>query len=461
MRSSPASALVASVALAALAATTFACGPSTALTVHRLKTGKAAEVERGERLDIKHLDTEKNEGAKSGFVVVKSADEWSKLFAGSDHAPEAPQVDWERKMVVVAVSDWAGTVAMKLHTAVESGVAMYIYAKEDLPGEGCPVKARTALAQDMILVDRTEKPIHFYIERDEATGCGEAPTAKVTCSIDGNKGAEPEIVVKPGDRVECGAGIEATGTFAVVDKTWSFGEFPKSSHAKLEYVQGGERVRFRADVVGRYALRFQVTDEGGRHADGMGIVVSGPGKAPGVYVQLAWGNFDAKDDPKTFPRVILEAEDRERGICSVESAKKPAWCDVKVDAGQTALRVATQEGVFPMRVKYVDDRFAGSPSACLTVFINGSQSAEICDNEPRKAGDSWNLGGLIAKTGTFEAMEMPKPVDPPVVDPQKPTTPTGTKKPSGGGTKPAGGGTKPAGGGGKKPGKKPGSVFAP
>jgi hypothetical protein len=116
-----------------------------------------------------------------------------------------------------------------------------------------------------------------------------------------------------------------------------------------------------------------------------------------------------------------------------------------------------------MTVKYIDDRYAGGPSVCVRAFFQGTQSAEICDKEIRKAGELWKVGALSAKSGSFEQAakgpDTPMPATTTTAPAKKPpqTLPpvAGNKPPAG---KPPVANTKPPA---KPPGGSGAGVFNP
>ena len=450
----------------------MACGPLPSLYIHHMKAGKVAERRNGENIKIQRQDAEQYGHAQPGYFALKSEEEWNQYWSGNGSNAKSPAIDYSAKMVLVAATETSGTQALKVTQIVEDGTAMYVYVAATRAGASCPTRTEGAVKQDLVIVDRTDKPIHFYVESKSAESCGDAPLATIACTVAGKAVSGAEMTAAPGEVVECTAGVQVRGVFAQADSHWTWLEHPASSTAKLAYDSTGNKVKFTTDVFGRYGLKFEVRDDAGRLGESTALVKVGPQK-DGLLVQLGWTGFDRNDDASTFPRIALTATGPEANqpTCSLETAPKPSWCEIsKQGATLTTLRFAgAMEGAYRIGVKYTDDRFVGGPVACVRIFLNGEQKQEICDKEARKGGTEWTLGAVVARTGVLEPLRDDGTV-PDVANPNKPagtkpaaTKPSGTKpagKPAG--TKPAGGkpsGTKPSGSKPSKPGGKP--VFNP
>jgi hypothetical protein len=429
----------------------LSCAADPSLYVHRMKLGRKAPREEGDVLKVQRPDTERFGTAQPGFFALKTREEWTKFWEGTGSNPEPPQLDFERKMILVAVTESAQSQALHIDQVVETGTSVHVYVTETRPGEGCPMRTGGVPKQDFIAVDHSTKPVHFHVEPVQATTCGDAPTAVVQCKVEGAGGAAPEVMAMPGQTIECEAQQQVRGVFAAVDRRWNFSEFPHGSTSKLTFDPNGMRVKFTVDTYGRYAVHFEVVDDAGRKGESSAAVVSTPSK-DGLYVRLGWGGFESGDDPETFPRVNLEAAGSAptAGLCTVEGAR-PGWCDAKRQGHNIQLKLNATDGTFPLTVKYTDDRFSGAPMVCIKVFASGAQTADLCDKDPRKAGEVWKVGALLAKSGLIQPItDEPKPVDPvptataTAKPPVKPPVGTG-KPPVGTGKPPVGTGKKPKG----------------
>lgn len=409
--------LVPSVLLLVCGIGLTACPPPAPTSyIHRLKTGREATREPGDKLLVTPANSEVYRGATAGYRLVKSVEDWNALWDKAT-PPAPPQIDWNAKMIISAVSDWQGITAVRISDVIETGTSLHIYVSERLPGSGCPVAGEKEAASNFAIIDRTEKVVHFHIERAEADTCGNAPDARVVCRPVSESEGKPELTVKAGEMVECEAKVDARGYFAVVDQTWVFEEKPKGSTSKFTYIPKTSKVRFPADVLGRYVVKFEVRDDGGRRSEAGAVVSCGPDASAGTLVQLGWGDFDANDDPSTFPRVELEAADKTGSACSLAKPKS-AWCSASLSGFQTNLYIKPSEQSVNLRVHYTDERFAGGPAACVRVYQQGKQSAELCDRQVRKAGEVWKVGSMLPSSGTFEGESAPevKPTEPTKVD---------------------------------------------
>ncbi len=384
-----------------------ACPPPTPTSyIHRLKTGKEATRENGERLILAPASSEIYRGANSGYRLIKNQDDWNTLWPSAPPSP--PQIDWNAKMVIAAVSDWQGITAVRISEVIETGTSLHIYVSERLPGSGCPVAGDKDAASTFAIVDRTEKVVHFHIERADSETCGDTPQANIVCRAVSEAEGKSELTVKAGDTVECEAKVDARGYFAVVDSTWIFEERPKGSSSKFTYLQKNTKVRFPADVLGRYVLKFEVRDEGGRRSEAGAVVSCGTDASAGTLVQLGWADFDANDDLSTFPRVEILASDKSGATCSI-ATPKTSFCSAALSGFHTNLYIAPSEQPTSLRVHYTDDRFVGGAAACVRVYHQGKPSAELCDRQPRKAGDTWKVGAMLPSSGTFESEVGPEP----------------------------------------------------
>ncbi|MFO0662442.1 MAG: hypothetical protein U0174_00740 [Polyangiaceae bacterium] len=431
-----------------------ACGTTPMLYVHRFKMGKKPPTQDGEVLKMQRPDTERFGTAQPGFFALKTREDWNRFWEGNGTPPEPPGIDFQRKMILVAATESSQSQNLRIGKVVETGTSMYVYVTETRPGEGCPLKTGNGVPkQDMVVVDHTEKPVHFYLEADQANSCGDAPVAKVECKVEGSAPAA-ELMAQTGQTVECTAREEVKGVFAAVDRRWTFKEFPQGSASKLAFDESGRKIKFVVDQFGRYGVHFEVVDDAGRKGDANASIIVSPSK-DGLFVRLSWSGFDVNDDPETFPRVTLEAGDAAQGLCSLDPPRKTPWCDMRKEtASVTSMQLKATEGGFPLNVKYIDDRFQSALTACVRVFFRGGQTADVCDKEVRKSGDVWNVGVLVAKTGFIEPVKKdePPPATPPTAKPPK--GPPGGAKPPVAGTKPPAPGT--------KPGKKPGAgIFNP
>lgn len=444
--------LLASVASLAGPFALTACGTTPMLYVHRFKMGKKPPTQDGEVLKMQRPDAERFGTSQPGFFALKTREEWNHFWEGTGTPPEPPGIDFQRKMILVAATESSQSQNLRIGKVIETGTSMYVYVSETRPGEGCPLKTGNGVPkQDMVVVDRTEKPVHFYLEADQANSCGDAPVAKVECKVEGAAGA-PEVTAQTGQTVECSAREEVKGVFAAVDRRWTFKEFPQGSASKLAFDESGRKIKFVVDQFGRYGVHFEVVDDAGRKGEANAAIIVSPSK-DGLFVRLSWSGFDVNDDPETFPRVALEAGDATVGTCSLDTPKKAPWCELRKEtASVTSLQVKATDGGYPLAVRYVDDRFQGVLTACVRVFFRGGQTADVCDKEVRKAGEVWNVGVLVAKTGLIEPAKKDEPVAP--VPAAKPPV----KPPA----KPPVAGTKPPVNPGTKPGKKPGAgIFNP
>jgi hypothetical protein len=292
-----------------------ACSAAPMIYVHRMKVGKQAPREEGERLKIQKPDSERYGTSQPGFFAVKTTEEWERFWDSSGTKVDAPAIDFKRKMFLVAATESSQAQAIHISSVVETGTTVYVYVAETRMGEGCPLKTGGVPKQDFAVVDHSDKPVHFYLEPAQAKSCGDAPVAKVECRLEGGTVSAPEIMAATGQKVECTVREEVRGVFAAIDRRWSFSEYPAGSASKMTFEEGGKKVHFAVDSFGKYGLKFEITDDAGRKGEGLATVGVMPPR-DALYVRVGWANFDASDDPETFPRIAFEATDNVGQTCS-------------------------------------------------------------------------------------------------------------------------------------------------
>jgi hypothetical protein len=408
---------------------------------------KAVREEGGEELKVAHLDGERFGTPNPGFFVIKSAAEWSDLWEHTAAKPAMPQIDFDGKMLLIAVTDSAQAQAIRLQQVLVTGTSVHAYVRELRPGEGCPATTGGVTKLDFAYVDRIEKPVHFHVEPEIAAGCGGGPEVLAQCKLQAGpaaaaSGLSAALDASIGQSVECEGKLAVRGTFAAIDERWYFGELPPGSASKLTFAANGKKVSFPVDTFGKFLVRFEVIDDAGRKGVGQAAINVLPPK-DGLYVRLVWTDFGPNDDPETFPRTALELKDA-TSTCSTDTTSKPAWCDLKIQGHATQIKLPTSAlGSYRVKVRYLDDRFAGGPVACVKVVLNGKETASVCDKEARKANDQWEPGQLGSRAGVLDngvptapasatpAATTPRPQPPrPQTAPQVPKTPPKPKPPA-------------------------------
>jgi hypothetical protein len=312
--------------------------------------------------------------------------------------PFPPTLDPARSMLVVIVGDEKEVVEARIQRMVESANALHVWVRETKLGAGCVAKTDSA-PTDVVMTQRIDKPVRFYVESSPGESCGDAPVAAIQCRLEGAPQWSPKLDAKPGDTVECALEASSKGKFAIIDSVLTLGELPLGSTAKLAFSRGASRGSFAVDVFGKYALRGEVTDDGGRK----GVVTAGveamPPKSRDAVVQLAWQNFDVSDDPETFPRTKLRAADpKGPKECSAEKPL-PAMCRIKTKSAYTHLELPASDAKVALSVTYVDERIEKGPLACVQVYWDGTRTVEACDRKHRAEGEKWEIGVLDMTTG--------------------------------------------------------------
>jgi len=425
-------ALAGTFALALAFAGHVGCTQVPQLTVTRLNAGDKPPTVVGASVRISRPPVLDYGKAREGFFAIRNLEEWRALFDGDEKKPPG-SCDFARCMVFAAASRAQDVQAYKILRLVDATNTVHVFVRETLRGEGCKRGTEDAPAVEVVVADRVDKPVQFHVETERGLSCGAGPAAKVVCRVSTAATWQPEVKALPGDTIECEATLEASGAFAVVDKSWSFAESPAGTTAKLSFAKEGMRVSYPVDLFGTYRAGFEVTDDSGRKGKAQGSATVLPPNPDDLFVQLAWAGFDASDDPSTFPRmrlVVTEAlpETKEPAPppppkgkkpaakaakvpappppkeCSLDSTTKPDFCDIRAQGVITHLHLKGSKGrKFAMSVHYTDERVDGGPYVCLRTFVGGKRALDLCDRKHRANDEDWTIGAIEGATGIFEA----------------------------------------------------------
>jgi hypothetical protein len=381
------------------------CGVSPPVTVVHVPVGERTEAIKGDVVKTRRGDQDAFNGLRTGFTVVRSNEEWQNVWpAGA--VPNMPAtLDTARSMLLVAVADDKDTVELKILKVLETGDRVHVFVRETKVGENCSAKLEHT-PHDAVIAERIDKPVKFYIEEERAESCGGAPAVKLSCRVNESATWAPKVSALPGDKVDCEMSAESRGKFALVDTSLTLGDLPGGSAAKLAYTKGTLRGAFKVDVFGTYGIRAEAKDEAGRTTVVTAPVEVVPPKTRDVLVQLVWTNFDASDDPNTFPRVKLHASEETRDAknkpivhdCSVD-APRPELCDAKVHGVNTLMTLKAGDKKVPLDVVYADERAEKGPLVCVQVYFDGTRTGETCDRKHRDPDERWNIGIIDMTTG--------------------------------------------------------------
>lgn len=392
--------------LASATAVAGACGSTPAITVLRGDALRAVEPVQGDPMKLKRVSQEAFAGANPGYHVLRTDEDWQRAFpAGHELPAGARPKDPNRTMVVVVAPETKGIVRTKVTRILETAAFLHVYVKETKRGAGCVERTSEDPILDVVSAERIDKPTRFYVEEDDAEGCGEVPAVSVKCRTESAKTWSEKLSAQPGDVVECEVSAESRGKFAVVDRVMTVGDLPGGSTAKLKYGAGATRGTFAVDVFGTYAIKGEASDESGRKVTAVATIEAAPPNSKDLLVQLVWTNFDASDDPDTFPRVKLRATDEgSKKECTVDT---PAdGCQVKTRSAYTLMSLKGGTAKTKLAVSYVDERVEKGPVVCVQVYFEGKRTAEACDRRARQADDKWDVGTVERANGMFEGAAM-------------------------------------------------------
>jgi hypothetical protein len=385
-----------------------ACAPAPALFVHTARLGQTSEPEIGQKVRFERITKSDQVGHPTpGYSLIRGQQEWDVFFADHPQHAFATGIDFSTKMVLAGYSTDPKAVHLEAQGVIDAGPSLHVYFNQSLPGEGCFQHVGPAVFE-LVTIPRTEKAVHVHVDTVQDAACNRSrPGALMACRpAAAAPWAESKLSAKVGDTVECEASIKG-GSRLVIDRGWTLVETPKGSQSKLEYQQGGVRVRFPLDALGHYRLRVSAMDEDGKRGEAEMQIETGT--AEGAHAELFWTKVDKSVDPSTLPRGELHAVDANASAgkrdCSagIKESERPTWCDAKKQGANALLRIAAAPpGRYTIFVRYLDDRDEKSPVACVRTLVGSKVISETCDPEKRKKGSFWELGVMDEVTGNFE-----------------------------------------------------------
>ncbi len=382
------------------------CGASPAITVVHLAPGeRSQQAIRGDSVKTRRGGQEAYVGLRPGYYVVRGQEDWTNAWPGGNAPPMPSTLDTKTSMLLLAVAEAKDTVQLQVQKVVETGDAVHVWIRETKTGENCsPKLERTPF--DAVVAPRIDKPLKIYIEEERADSCGEPPAVGVKCRLNDTPQWLPKLVAQPGDNIDCEMSSETRGKFALVDSALTLGQLPGGSSSKLSYTKGPARGTFAIDVYGAYVVHAEATDEAGRKTQAAATIDVLPPKTRDVLVQLVWTNFDASDDPDTFPRVKLRATEetldaKKKPVtneCSLDTPR-PDLCEVKTRSAYTHMRIKASEKLLSLDVLYTDERIEKGPLVCVQLYFDGARTGETCDRKHRDPDERWQVGTVDMASG--------------------------------------------------------------
>ncbi len=355
----------------------------------------------GDAVKLRRGGQELYQGSRGGFWVVRDETDWRSAWP-SDHVPPYPTELDTSSMLLLATSESKKDVGLRIDKVVESTGTLHVWLKQTKAGSGCKPSLDNP-PFDAVVVPRIEKSVKVYVSEDQAESCGEPPVATLKCRVGENPTwTDKPLAAKPGDKIDCEVTGESRGTFAIADRTLSVETLPQGSSAKFAFGGGPTRGVLELDIYGTYVIHGEASDEAGRRGKASLKVDALPEKSRDVVVQLAWANFDASDDPATFPRVSLHAKEPPPRARECTDEHAPAeFCTVQKRGSYTHMTLKAGTGHVPLWVGYVDERIEKGPLVCVQAYFEGAQTAEMCDRVHRDADEKWTVGTLDLSTGKF------------------------------------------------------------
>ncbi|HVJ91034.1 MAG TPA: hypothetical protein VM580_14620, partial [Labilithrix sp.] len=383
-------------------------GPTRPVTVVHVGKNPLGRETNGDALRLKRPTPENYTGIRGGAYVVRTPQDWQKLWREADEAPPFPQtVNPLTEMLIVVASEDALISQLKIARAVETTETISVVVRQRTLGEGCVRKTDESEGVDAVVVPRADKPVKFFVEDEDGASCGEPPKAEVGCRIANAQSWSSKLSAMSGEVVECELSTVAQGAYGVVEQALSLTDSPPGSNAKLAFTKGSTRATFTLDEFGTYTIRAEVTDEAGRKGRATAFVDMIPKKTRDVLVQLTWPDVDTSDLPAPLPRVVLGVgNDGGRGRRCSSEVPVPGLCDAKTRGAYTYMKIPASRRRLPLSLHYLDERAQSGPVPCVNVWFNGDRTVTTCDKDHRHAEDRWEIGTIEAWTGKVLA---PKP----------------------------------------------------
>ncbi len=389
------------------------CTPLPPVSIVHLDTRQPEPTASGDVLKLRRPPSEPYIGLRSGAYVIRGPDDWKQMWRGSDATPYPDGVHAMADMILVLGTEDAIVSALRVREVVQSSSDVTVFVRQTMMGEGCIKRADDPAARDAVIVQRSDRPVKFVIDDEDAPSCGEPPKAQVACKLvpaPASAAAAPappapvpgRVTARVGDAVECEQTSSAQGKYPLVDQMLSIQDLPPGSNAKLAFKKGAgsTRATITLDSFGTYAIRAEATDEAGRKGHATAILDVLPKKTRDVIVQLTWQDVDLGDYANSAPRVLLRvAQEGPKGQRCSSEVPVPGLCDSKSRGPYTQMRIPASRRRLPLSLLYYDERAQEGPSPCINVWLNGDKTTTICDANHRHAEDRWELGTLDVGTG--------------------------------------------------------------
>lgn len=396
----------------------------------------------GDPLKVQALKRDDVAHHKPGYFVLRNTDDWDLFFADPSIRPAG--IDFSQQMVVAAYANDSTITELQIRSAGDTGDTVNVFVTQITPGDGC-AERQDHLAYALAVVDKKSEPVQFYVDEERGNRCDiDPPSLKVSCRVPPDKQWSEKLTAPLGRTVECTAAMDMSQRRTIVDRDWSIREVPRGSDAKLSILDEAKKVSFVVDAIGTYQLRVAATDEAGRSGEVI-AAVEAPPPTQDLWIELVWSNFSSSDDPDTFPRIELHANEvtglpvpvlsapsasasaktppkgpPPKGVLVQAQRKAPVkgcfigfgdhtpWCEASKYGKNTVMHLkGAPGGRYDVNVHYTDDRFPGAPIACVRSYLGGKPAYELCDNHTRKADETWQVGVFDEATGKPEGLDAP------------------------------------------------------
>ncbi|MGH7284755.1 MAG: hypothetical protein ACRELY_24790, partial [Polyangiaceae bacterium] len=399
-------------------------------------------------LKIQPLSRDDVSHHKPGFFVLRNTDDWDLFFADPSIHPVG--IDFSQSMVLAAYGNDSTASALQFRSAGDTGDQVNVFVTSVTPGDGCPARQDHPVFA-LATIDKRNEPVQFYVGEERGPRCDVAPLdVKVSCRVPPAKEWTADKLTAPiGSKVECSAFIDQMQRRTIADRDWSIRSVPRGSDTRLSILDEARKSTLILDALGTFELRLAGTDEAGRTGEAIATIEAPPASSD-LYAELVWSNFTSSDDPDTFPRIELHANEAPKqpttasaeplssakpvttakpsakGLpikptvtfgarklppksCAMFGVDRAAWCvDVAKYGKNTLMRLkGSPDGQYDLSVHYTDDRFPGAPIACIRTYVQGKAAYELCDNHTRKADETWDFGIIEEATGKPESLSLP------------------------------------------------------
>jgi hypothetical protein len=294
-------------------------------------------------------------------------------------------------MVLAAFSGRRPTAgySVRLERMVRVADELLVEVHEASPARECALAEAATHPAHLVAIPRFEGTVRFVVRRSVRGSCLQPPSLRLSCRVDAAdewRSLGPILYAKPGDALQCEAGIDPGASLG-----WRLLAAPEGSRAAVVAEQG--RARLPVDVEGSYLLGAET-----RGVDGQASLRQ-------VRLETATPRYEVA--------LVEEEPEGARGLAPVltdprvagrrcSAAEVPDWCSARADGYETRLSVSADEpGPFEIRVRIPPQT---APTARLLVRLGERTLADLAVPDLLRdwGSEGWFAGTLDPRSARFE-----------------------------------------------------------